>query len=115
MAQVPTQMVLGSFGTTVSGSGSLAQSVRIALGTQLGAVPQQLDFGVDWQRVIDEPIQEARAVLTRDIHRAFAKWLAHLATLVSISVEPGDAGVLAARVSFRPVGSEITQSVEVRP
>lgn len=80
-----------SFGETLSGAEAFRQAVRVGMRTQLGSVPLDPTFGVDWLAAIDRAVPEARAILVRELTRAWKQWYSAQAELTSIdSTETAD-------------------------
>ena len=108
------QTQLGVSGSVVSGDAGLEQFIRVAIGTQIGSVPQMLDFGVDWLAIIDMPVDDAIPLLLRSVNRVFRKWIEPRASLMRI--EPiTDGPRLAVLVHYKPAGSDRALMTEVTP
>jgi phage baseplate assembly protein W len=83
------------------------ESVRVVCATQLGSVPHSPDFGVDWLKIIDEPMSQALRDLNRQIATQFTLHLPELkfvkAEIAQVQGESGKARVL---VTWVPDGAE---------
>lgn len=106
------QARLGVSGAVVQGYDALDQYIRVALATQLGSVPQMLDFGIDWFEIIDRPLDEARPRLLRGAAAVFRKWIEPRATLNRIEVSAVGSSVTA-KVYYTPANSSDPRTVEV--
>jgi len=91
------QPLLGQLAETVHGLDEVAQAIELLFSTLPGSVPLLPEYGFDWLRYLDRPMNTAMRQLERDMMKALRRWEPRM-DVVSLYVEPL-AGALGAAVT----------------
>jgi phage baseplate assembly protein W len=102
---------LGAIGEIVEGHDDIHQCIRIILITRKGSVPHRPEFGSDWWRYIDYPINQAVPPIVREAIDAITTWERRV-SVVSISVAI-DASTVSFTIVWRLRDAEATHSATV--
>jgi hypothetical protein len=105
------QSRLGGTGEVLQGVDAIDQSIRLILKTQLGELPLQPDFGIDWLQIVDLPMSIAAARIVRESMAALAKWESR-ATIVQVIPVVEDSSIRV-RVLWTPSSSSDARETEV--
>jgi len=110
MIEIPNrpywQPKLGCLGETVTGLDEVVQAIDIIFSTLPGSVPLLPEFGFDWLKYMDRPINSAMRRLERDMIMALRRWETRIEVMY-LRVAPLDAAVgsVLACVTWKLKGS----------
>jgi phage baseplate assembly protein W len=97
---------LDSVGETVTGLDEVAQGIDILFATLPGSVPLLPEYGFDWLKYMDRPINSVLRRMERDMIMALRRWKSRIDVL-ALKVEPLDAvaGAVIACITWKLKGS----------
>jgi len=100
------QPLLNSLGETVTGLDEVAQAIDIIFSTLPGSVPLLPEFGFDWLKYMDKPINSNMRRLERDMIMTLRRWETRIEVMF-LRVAPLDAaaGSVLACVTWKLKGS----------
>jgi phage baseplate assembly protein W len=100
------QPKLGAVGEVVVGLDEVAQALDLLFATLPGSVPLLPEYGFDWLKYMDRPINTVLRRLERDMIATIRRWKPRI-DVVALKVEPLEAaaGSALACVTWRLKGS----------
>jgi phage baseplate assembly protein W len=100
------QPKLGALAETVTGIDDVAQGIELLLSTLPGSVPLLPEYGFDWIRYLDRPMNVTMRRMERDMLKALRRWEPRV-EVVTLKVEPvaGAIGVAVVCLTWKLCGS----------
>lgn len=111
VVQIPNvpywQPKLGSIGEVVANIDEVAQSIDLLFATLPGSVPLLPDYGFDWLRYMDRPINNVLRRMERDMTKALRRWVDRI-EVVALKAEPLHAaeGAIIACITWKLKGGD---------